>query len=339
MKRFVLAAAIAACHANPPPVTPPVTPASADIAARSHAFVDALDRADVAAVTAALAPGYLHFDGGVTDRDAELADVGRRAKARGPTDIAARTWKDDHVAVRPDSATFVGRAREHQGGNASHGGGYDFDGWYTVSWVRDGDAWQVAYVGYALAGTGGTRAMWDQIYAHGTGFEHEPNKLLVASVDALHPGTALDVAMGQGRNAVYLASRGWTVTGVDISDEGIRQAKAAAATRGLPLDAVAADLKTYDYGVAKYDLVAMIYAWPGIPRLAEIRRAVKPGGVLVYEYFARAGTNDDAPALGELARQFTSDGWTVLRDDVVEDTPDFAQDRAKIERFVARKGQ
>ena len=145
--------------------------------------------------------------------------------------------------------------------------------------------------------------------------------------------------MGQGRNAVYLASRGWTVTGVDLSDEGIRQAKAAAAMRGLALDAVAADLKTYDYGVAKYDLVAMIYAFPGIPRLADIRRAVKPGGVLVYEYFARTDDhrNDDSPALGELARQFTADGWTVLRDDVLDDTPDFAQDRAKVERFVARK--
>ena len=52
-----------------------------------------------------------------------------------------------------------------------------------------------------------------------------PNAFLVEVARDLKPGRALDVGMGQGRNAIYLAQQGWNVTGVDISDEGIRQAK------------------------------------------------------------------------------------------------------------------
>jgi 2-polyprenyl-3-methyl-5-hydroxy-6-metoxy-1,4-benzoquinol methylase len=56
------------------------------------------------------------------------------------------------------------------------------------------------------------------------GFEKQPNRLLVDAVAKRKPGRALDVAMGQGRNALYLASRGWKVTGVNFSDEGVRAA-------------------------------------------------------------------------------------------------------------------
>src|SRR5262249_16296955 len=56
-------------------------------------------------------------------------------------------------------------------------------------------------------------------------FSQEPNAFLVRSVREVKPGTALDVAMGQGRNSVFLAMQGWDVTGYDLSDQGMAIAK------------------------------------------------------------------------------------------------------------------
>ena len=113
-------------------------------------------------------------------------------------------------------------------------------------------------------------------------------------------------------------------------------ARRAAAARHLALDTVVADLAAYDYGVARYDLVTLIYAPPALKRLADIQKAVRPGGLVVYEFFAKDADNQDAPERGEIAKQF-GDGWEVVRDDFVDAVPDWGSDRAKLERFVARK--
>lgn len=70
------------------------------------------------------------------------------------------------------------------------------------------------------------------------------------------PGAALDLATGQGRNALYLAGHGWTVTAVDISVEGLRRAREAAARAHVALDTVQTDIDAYDYGVATWDHTA-----------------------------------------------------------------------------------
>lgn len=98
---------------------------------------------------------------------------------------------------------------------------------------------------------------------------------------------------------------------------------------------VHADVGTFDFGTDRWDLVALIYAPAALKRLPDLRRAVRPGGLVVYEYFAPAGPSDHAPGPGELAKEFT--GWEILQDEEVEDVPDWAVDRAKLVRFVARK--
>ena len=124
--------------------------------------------------------------------------------------------------------------------------------------------------------------MWNDQYRRGVGFRKEPNRLLVRAAEGVAPGKALDLAMGQGRNALHLASRGWKVTGVDISDEGIRQARAAAAERNLVLDAVLSDVNDHDFGTARWDLVTMIYAGadPGWIERAKVN--LKPGGLVRF---------------------------------------------------------
>ena len=309
----------------------PVAPSDADIAAKSHAILEAFDHGDVAAVTATLGDRYVHFEGSLTDRAKELELV----KHWKPSEhVASRTWKEEHVFARGGDAVFIGKAREHQGGNEIHGG-YDFEGWYTLGWSREGGTWKLVFWGWQIAGAVSETAIWNQIYEHSTGFEHAPNKLLVELAAQHEPGAALDVAMGQGRNSLYLASAGWHVTGVDIADEGVRQARVAAEQKHLAIDAIVADVATFDYGSDRYDLVAMIYAWPALKQIPALQRATKKGGLFVYEYFAPGDRTDDAPAPGALAKQFA--GWEILRDEIVEGVPDWAADRAKIQRFVARK--
>jgi SAM-dependent methyltransferase len=115
----------------------------------------------------------------------------------------------------------------------------------------------------------------------------------------------------------------------------MRQASEAAQRAALPVDMVHADVRTYDLGTNRWDLVTLIYAPAALKRLPDIRRAVRPGGLVVYEYFAPDGPKDDVPAPGDLAKEFA--GWEILRDEAVEDVPDWVKDRAKLVRFVARK--
>jgi 2-polyprenyl-3-methyl-5-hydroxy-6-metoxy-1,4-benzoquinol methylase len=123
---------------------------------------------------------------------------------------------------------------------------------------------------------------------HGEGgplFGPDPNRFLVAEVDGLAPGRALDVACGAGRNAVWLAERGWTVTGVDFSDVGLGNARRLAAERGVEVEWVQADVREWTPPPSAYDLVAILYLQiPAAERRlvhAQAAAAVAPGGVLL----------------------------------------------------------
>jgi 2-polyprenyl-3-methyl-5-hydroxy-6-metoxy-1,4-benzoquinol methylase len=115
-------------------------------------------------------------------------------------------------------------------------------------------------------------------------FGVEPNRFLVAEVSDLPPGRALDVACGAGRNAVWLAERGWTVTGVDFSDVALENARALAEERGVEVEWVDGDLRDWQPAGA-YDLVALLYLHvPPEERravLSRAGRAVAPGGTLL----------------------------------------------------------
>ena len=91
------------------------------------------------------------------------------------------------------------------------------------------------------------------------GFNHLPSRLLVEAIAGRHPGDAIDLGMSEGRNAIYLAQQGWRVTGVDLSDVGVAQAKKRSAELGVKLTAVIDDLDHYDFGHAGRDLITLFY--------------------------------------------------------------------------------
>jgi cyclopropane fatty-acyl-phospholipid synthase-like methyltransferase len=126
--------------------------------------------------------------------------------------------------------------------------------------------------------------VWNELFAKREGKEHQFNKFLAETVKGKAPGKALDVGMGQGRNSLFLAALGWDVTGFDLSDEGVRQAKAEAAKRGLKINASVADVDKFDYGKERYDLIVGMYMHEYLTRNApKVIAALKPGGMLVVE--------------------------------------------------------
>jgi SAM-dependent methyltransferase len=113
----------------------------------------------------------------------------------------------------------------------------------------------------------------------------KPNRFLVAETSSLAPARALDLACGEGRNAVWLAEQGWRVTGVDFSDVALAKARELAAARGVQAEWTQADLLDYRPVEGAYDLVLLFYLQlPAAERRRVVRTAagaLAPGGTLL----------------------------------------------------------
>ena len=126
---------------------------------------------------------------------------------------------------------------------------------------------------------------WDERYS-GTDlvWTADANRFVVQECSDLSPGSALDLACGEGRNAVWLATRGWSVTGVDWSSVGLAKGAGLAATVGTDVDWVHADVLTWTPPTT-YDLVLLAYLQVGAAdrrgamRLAAA--ATAPGGTVL----------------------------------------------------------
>lgn len=112
-----------------------------------------------------------------------------------------------------------------------------------------------------------------------------PNRLFAAEVADLPGGRALDLACGEGRNAIWLAEQGWDVTAVDYADVALDKARRVAARRGVAPRFVHADLLEYRPGERAFDLVAVLYLqMPAAERRVVLQRAagaVAPGGTFL----------------------------------------------------------
>jgi SAM-dependent methyltransferase len=166
----------------------------------------------------------------------------------------------------------------------------------------------------------------------------QPNRFLVAEVADLAPGRALDLACGEGRNAVWLAEQGWRVTGVDFSEVALAKAGELAAARGVDASWVRADLLDYRPDRRACDLVVVLYLQVRAAERRQIVRAaagaVAVGGTLLVVghdssnlEHGHGGPRD--PSVLYTAADITGDldgtGLEVERADLVRrpvDTPD-----------------
>ena len=130
---------------------------------------------------------------------------------------------------------------------------------------------------------------WNERYrGSGLVWSAEPNRFLVEQVVGLAPGRALDLAAGEGRNAVWLAEQGWTTTAVDFSDVAIGKAAEMAVARGVTIATAVADVTGDLAGIVdpgSFDLVVVAYlqlrAEDRARAMANAVAALAPGGTLL----------------------------------------------------------
>ena len=193
-----------------------------------------------------------------------------------------------------------------------------------------------------------TKERWDrkynrEVYVYGK----EPAAFLRQKIGVLKKGTALVLAMGEGRNAVYLAQNGFDVTGVDISEVAIEKCRKLAVERGVTVNTVVADLTGYDMGTGRYDLITDFYFYDKslFPKVIE---ALKPGGMFIFEQFSidhpkKGGTfgprnPDYLVKPDELLEIFSSLRILHYEDTVVELDEGMHKGPAAVVRLIAQKG-
>lgn len=127
---------------------------------------------------------------------------------------------------------------------------------------------------------------WDRRYAgRELVWTSQANRFLVQEAGGLAPGRALDLGCGEGRNALWLAGRGWQVTGVDFSKVGVEKARQLEHARGVHADWIVADLLDYRPSPEAFELVIVFYLQvpetQRTPILKTAASAVAPGGTFL----------------------------------------------------------
>ena len=132
--------------------------------------------------------------------------------------------------------------------------------------------------------------MWDErystdVYIYGT----QPNGFLSSKVSTLPKGKILSLAEGEGRNAVFLAKQGYSVTAVDSSSIGLRKAQKLAEDNGVVIECVHADLTEFEFGENCWDGIISIFCpLPSELRVdiyKKVESSLRPGGVFLTESY------------------------------------------------------
>ena len=171
-------------------------------------------------------------------------------------------------------------------------------------------------------------------------FNTQPNEFLVDMVKDMKSGAALDVGMGQGRNAIWLAQQGWDVTGFDPAEKAVALAQKNAAAAGVKIHTEITRTEEFDFGDRRWDLILLSYAG-GRGLTEQIQRALRPGGVLIVESFHRDATKGTSIGggvvfdTGDLPKLFP--GLRVVRYEEPVTRADFGQQMVRVVRYCARR--
>ncbi len=139
-------------------------------------------------------------------------------------------------------------------------------------------------------------AMWNQRYNQPDFvFGEEPNEFLRANIDQIPAGKVLCAGDGEGRNGVWLARHGYSVTAVDYSQVGLEKARWYAEQSAVEIEFICADLVTMNYKPETYAAVVHIFVHMDeklLPRLHEnYRQTLKPGGIFMAEVYSKRQLN------------------------------------------------
>lgn len=129
------------------------------------------------------------------------------------------------------------------------------------------------------------RKRWDERFSGKEfAFGKEANPLLKRYIHLLPKGKALDLAAGEGRNAVFLALHGFDVDAVDISKMGLKKAQTLAIEMGVKIHTFFTDLDQYQFEKDQYDLIANFYFLKR-SLIPKIKKGLKKGGRVIFETY------------------------------------------------------
>jgi SAM-dependent methyltransferase len=146
------------------------------------------------------------------------------------------------------------------------------------------------------------RAMWEKRYSGNEyAYESTPNRYFRDKLNTLPAGKVLLICEGEGRNAVYAAFRGWRSVAMDYSEKGKLKAMKLAEMKGVPLEYHVSPVESFEFPSEDFDAVGLIFAhFEPILRTyvhAQVRKALKKGGKLIFEAFSKeqAGRDSGGP--------------------------------------------
>lgn len=198
---------------------------------------------------------------------------------------------------------------------------------------------------------------WNQRYRSSTyAYGEEPNLFLENSLKDLEPKKILFAAEGEGRNAVYAASKGWEVSAFDISTEAYKKAIQLATKREVTIEYQVDNLFELDFTAHQFDVIALIYAhFPAAIKSnyhKKLLSLLKPGGLVVFEAFSKnhiklkeenpkvGGPSDidDLFSIAEIEADFSTCSFLQLEEVVIDlNEGIYHQGQGSVIRFIAQK--
>lgn len=187
-------------------------------------------------------------------------------------------------------------------------------------------------------------------------YGEEPNTYLKEQLEKLDAGTILFPAEGEGRNAVFAATRGWRVAAFDISTEGKKKALRLAEAHGVTIDYQVGELQTLSFAPEQFDALALIYAHFPADIKSQYHRAldkyVRTGGIVIFEAFSKRhleyiAKNENVGGPKELAMLFSTqeiqadfanyDIIELAEQEIELSEGQFHNGKGSVIRFVGRK--
>lgn len=183
---------------------------------------------------------------------------------------------------------------------------------------------------------------WNKEYAKNISrqFIYSPNLFMTGIIEKIPAGRVLDVGMGQGRNLLYLARKGWIGTGLEASKEGYEIANRTAQIENLDVSLVLTNFENYDFGKNKWDLILLLYV-PLREIVSKVVEGLSVNGSLIVEAF-----HEDSLQYGSFGDKVTfrtNELLTLFEKLVVynysekSDFSDFGQSKLPIVRLHAGK--
>jgi SAM-dependent methyltransferase len=171
---------------------------------------------------------------------------------------------------------------------------------------------------------------WNHFYTNGeSNFNRAPNGFLERVLEGRSPGVALDYGMGEGRNAIFLAQKGWDVWGFDPADAAVEMARKRAKESGLTLHTSAVRDSEYAFAKERFDLILFSWTMPLVP-VQGVVDSLKHEGIVVMECGA------DFVGRNEMLKLF--DSLQIVFYEIVRARSDFYDRReTDVLRLLARK--